>query len=152
MDAADRHLLSLLQGDSRLTYEELGEAVGLSAPAAYQRVRKLEESGAVIGYHARVAPGAMGRGVVAFVHVTPGPGTRVDRLVEGWDATGDVLECHRVTGGHGYLLKLRLHSVDDLGPHLDAARRAGCAALAEVGLATLFERWTVPVWESEPGS
>jgi Lrp/AsnC family leucine-responsive transcriptional regulator len=53
MDAADRHLLSLLQGDSRLTYEELGEAVGLSAPAAYQRVRKLEESGAVIGYHAR---------------------------------------------------------------------------------------------------
>lgn len=152
MDAADRHLLSLLQGDSRLTYEELGEAVGLSAPAAYQRVRKLEEAGAVIGYHARVAPEALGRSVVAFVHVTPGPDTQMDRLIKGWDAAGEVLECHRVTGGHGYLLKLRLGSVDELGPHLDAARRAGCAAVAEVGLATLFERWTVPAWESEPGT
>ena len=151
MDTTDRHLLSLLQGDSRLTYEELGEAVGLSAPATYQRVRKLEHAGVLVGYHARVKPEALGRGVVAFVRVSPGPGTNMGRLIEGWDAAGEILECHRTTGSGGYLLKLRLASAAELGPHLDAARNAGCGAVADIGLVTLFERWTVPVWETLPG-
>jgi Lrp/AsnC family leucine-responsive transcriptional regulator len=145
LDRTDRHLLALLQRDTRLTYEELGDAVGLSAPAAYQRVRKLESGGAITGYHARLAPQEVGRGVIAFLRIQPGPRSNVERLVKAWDAAGEILECHRVTGETGYLLKLRVGEVGQVEPHLEAARKAGCTAEAQVGLTTLFERWTLPV-------
>lgn len=143
LDRIDRHLLALLQAAARASYQELGDAVGLSAPAAFQRVRKLEAAGAITGYHARIAPEWLGQPVVAFLWVRPGSGTDVSRLLAGWRAAGDVLECHRVTGRDGYLLKLRVGSVAELDAHLDAVRQAGCVAEAHVGLATVFERWTL---------
>ncbi len=127
LDRIDRHVVALLQAAGRSSYQELGDAVGLSAPATYQRVRKLEAA------------------VVAFVRVLPGQATDVKRLLTGWKAASEVLECHRVTGRDGYLLKLRLGSVAELDAHLEAVRRAGCAAEAHVGLGTVFERWALPV-------
>ncbi|NIM48149.1 MAG: AsnC family transcriptional regulator [Gemmatimonadales bacterium] len=145
MDAVDRRIVALLQANAQLGYQELGEAVGLSSAAAYQRVRKLEAAGVVTGYHARVDAAALGRGVVAFLRVQPGPRTDLKRLIEVWTQADDVLECHRVTGGASYLLKLRLGTTQDLGPHLDAARKLGCEATAELGLGCVFEGWTLPV-------
>jgi Lrp/AsnC family leucine-responsive transcriptional regulator len=145
LDRTDRHLLALLQRDARLTYQELGEAVGLSAPAAFQRVRKLEIAGVITGYHARLAPHLVGRGVVALLMVQPGPRTDMKRLVGTWEAAGEVLECHRMSGEAGFLLKLRVGELAALEAHLEAALRAGCTAVVRVGLATLFERWTLPV-------
>jgi Lrp/AsnC family leucine-responsive transcriptional regulator len=144
LDRVDRHILAVLQAAGRTSYQELGDAVGLSGPAAYQRVRKLEAAGVIAGYHARVAPESTGRDLVAFVWVRPGQGTDVGRLVSGWTAAADVLECHRVTGPDGYLLKLRLGRVSELDGHLEAARKAGCSAEAHVGLRTVFERWVLP--------
>jgi Lrp/AsnC family leucine-responsive transcriptional regulator len=144
LDRTDRHLLALLQSDSRLTYEELGEAVGLSAPATYQRVRKLEAGGVITGYHARVAPESLDRGVLVFLRVEPGAKTDVGKLALGWESAGEVLECHRLTGAYGYLLKLRVGDVSRLQPHLDAVRKAGGRVAAELGIETLFERWTLP--------
>ncbi len=134
LDRIDRHVVALLQAAGRSSYQELGDAVGLSAPATYQRVRKLEAVGVITGY-----------AVVAFVRVLPGQATDVKRLLTGWKAASEVLECHRVTGRDGYLLKLRLGSVAELDAHLEAVRRAGCAAEAHVGLGTVFERWALPV-------
>jgi Lrp/AsnC family leucine-responsive transcriptional regulator len=145
MDQIDRQLVALLQSNAQLTYEELGKAVGLSTAAAYQRVRKLEESGVVLGYHAAVAPAAVGRPVLAFARVRPGPETDVEQLQRSWEMSGEVLECHVVTGDAGFLLKLRLKGIDDLEPHLALARRAGCLVSADIVVTTAFERWTVPV-------
>lgn len=144
LDPVDRHILAILQAAGRTSYQELGDAVGLSGPAAYQRVRKLEAAGVITGYQARVAPEKVGRGVVAFIWVHPGQGTDLPRLMAGWTATSELLECHRVTGPDGFLLKLRVGSLSELDAHLDAARKAGCGAEAQVGLRTVFERSTLP--------
>ncbi len=145
LDATDRRLLALLQDDARLGYQELAEAVGLSAPATYQRVKKLEAAGVVVGYHARLDPARAGYGVVAMLRVRPGPATNVRRLEKAWQAAPEVLECHRVSGDGGYLVKLRLARPDRLAAHLDAAMAAGCVALADLALDTVVERWTLPV-------
>lgn len=145
VDAIDRRLLALLQSDARLGYQELADAVGLSAPAAFQRVRKLRDRGVLTGFHARVDPLAAGLQLVAFVRVRPGPGTNLERLEKSWRAAPEVMECHRVSGDGGYLLKLRLSEPAQLAGYLDAARTAGCAVLADLALATVVERWTVPV-------
>ncbi len=143
MDRIDRQLLALLQADARFGYQELGEAVGLSGPAAFQRVRKLEAAGILAGYHAAVDAAKVGRAVVAFLRVTPGSGTDVERLIVQWRETAAVQECHLMTGSGGYLVKLRVAEVRELEAHLAALRRAGCEATAELALASPFERSTV---------
>jgi Lrp/AsnC family leucine-responsive transcriptional regulator len=146
LDPIDRQLLALLQDDARLGYQELGDAVGLSAPAVYQRVRKLEEAGALTGYHAEVAPAAAGRPLAAFVRVVPGPRTDRQRLLDGWLSAPECQECHLLTGEVGYLLKLRVPEAAELEPHVDAARRAGCTVTVELALKTVLERRRVPVF------
>lgn len=145
LDYTDRRLLALLQANARQGYQDLADAVGLSAPAAYQRVKKLEGAGVLAGYHARVDPAQVGLEVAAFLRVRPGPATDVAQLVAGWRASPEMLECHRLGADGAFLLKLRLAWPAGLGAHLEAARAAGCAPLADVALETPFERWTLPV-------
>src|ERR1700741_3744252 len=49
LDGFDRKILAALTGDAGLTYAEIGQAVGLSAPAVHERVRRLKESGVLAG-------------------------------------------------------------------------------------------------------
>lgn len=63
-------MLAELQGDGRLTLTELAERVGLSASPCHRRLRALERSGAIAGYHARLDAGVLGLGFEALVFVT----------------------------------------------------------------------------------
>ena len=65
MDAMDWALLSELQADARLSYSELSRRVHLSPPAVAERVRRLEETGVITGYHAHVDLARAGRRVLA---------------------------------------------------------------------------------------
>lgn len=67
MDRVDWQLLGELQADARLSYNELARRVHLSAPTVAERVRRLEASGAITGYHAHVDPAELGRSVQALV-------------------------------------------------------------------------------------
>ena len=139
----DQRIIAILQADGKLSYQELGDAVGLSAPAAFQRVRKLETAGVITGYHARVDPQAAGKPLIAFVHVHLGPDVLVPQLLARWRRASGVLECHRLTGADRYLLKLRLENVSALSAFLDGARGAGCTVESELAVETAFERWTL---------
>src|ERR1700740_1844861 len=66
----DLAILAHLEADGRLSYAELGEAVGLSKSACWKRVQALEQSGAIRGYRAKIDPEALGLTTVAFVAVT----------------------------------------------------------------------------------
>ena len=100
--------------EGRSTWSELAGVLGLSAPAAADRVRRLEERGVIRGYSAVVDPGAVGLDVTAFVAVTlERPEHRAGFL--GWvDGTPEVQECHHVAGEGDYLLKVRCAAVRDL--------------------------------------
>ena len=65
----DRHILTILQNDGRVSNQELAEKVGMSKSACWRRVRVLEEAGLIEGYTARLNPEACGLGFHAIVHV-----------------------------------------------------------------------------------
>ena len=62
LDAIDLQILSILQEHGRIAHVKLGEQVGLSAPSVIERVKKLEDSGIIVGYHAAVDAQAAGEG------------------------------------------------------------------------------------------
>ena len=97
---------------------ELGRRIGLSAPAVAERVQRLERAGVIRGYQAELDPAALGYPVAAVVRVRPAPG-QLQRIPEIARETPEVGECHRITGEDCYLVRLHLHSIDDLEEILD---------------------------------
>jgi Lrp/AsnC family transcriptional regulator, leucine-responsive regulatory protein len=95
--------------------------VNLSAPAVAERMRRLVESGVLAGYAARVDPGALGRGVQAFVRLDCyGPKCILnDRAVHSWP---EVLEVHRVTGDACSVVRI---AVADMAGFQDLIDRLG---------------------------
>ncbi|GAB3986658.1 Lrp/AsnC family transcriptional regulator [Plantactinospora veratri] len=111
VDDMDWALLRELQADARLSFSELSRRVHLSPPAVAERVRRLEESGVVTGYHAHVDLARAGRNVVAMIRMSC-YGARCilrDPDVPGWP---EILEIHRITGDACSMLKVAAESIE----------------------------------------
>jgi len=118
LDAIDRHVVSELQRDARVSMAALGRRVGLSAPAVSERVGRLEGAGVITGYHASVDPKAIGYPIAAVVRVRPAA-QQLRKIPELALDTPEVVACHRITGEDCFLLELHLHDMDDLEEILD---------------------------------
>jgi Lrp/AsnC family transcriptional regulator, leucine-responsive regulatory protein len=114
LDALDSKAVAALLADARTSWAELGAALGLSAPAAAERVRKLQERGLVRGFSAVLDPEAAGFPVLAFVAVTLARQDVRRRFVEAVRAHPLIQECHHVAGDDDFLLKVRARSLAEL--------------------------------------
>ncbi|WP_186112757.1 Lrp/AsnC family transcriptional regulator [Burkholderia gladioli] len=106
LDAIDRKLLGVLVEDATMSYAELGKRVALSAPAVHERVKRLRRSGVIRRTSVQISPQAIGRPLLAFVHVD----------TKGWGKTPELMrlascpeveEIHSVAGDTSMLLKIR---------------------------------------------
>lgn len=86
--ASNRRILAALTEDSRLSAAELGRRVGMSAPAVWDRVTRLEQAGVIRGYRADIDPAAIGLPVAAWVPDQARPGAAQDRRPSGADTRG----------------------------------------------------------------
>ena len=107
MDAIDIAILRRLMERARTTWAELGSLLGLSAPAAADRVRKLEDAGVIRGYAALVDPEAAGCGLGAFVSVTLERADDRGAFLDLVRTQPEVLECCHIAGAEDYVLKIR---------------------------------------------
>lgn len=114
LDDQDSRLLALVQENSRLSYAELGERVGLSASAVHDRLRKLVAQGVIRGFGARLDPAALGLGLCAFIQVLLERPEHDAPFVAAMAKLPEVQECHHVTGDYAYLLKVRTHGTRSL--------------------------------------
>ena len=108
LDRTDRLILRELQADGSLTNIELARRVGLSPPPCLRRVRALEQGGYIRGYHAELAPEALGFGVTVFAQVGLASQAEADlqafeQLVATWP---EVREAHMLAGETDFLLKI----------------------------------------------
>jgi len=115
LDSIDHKILAELQANARLPFAELGRRVGLSTPAATERVRRLEDAAIIQRYMAVVDPARVGLPLRAFIKITV-PGDRLPHFNGLAQRVPEVRECHRVTGAESYILQV---AVRDL-PHLEA--------------------------------
>jgi Lrp/AsnC family leucine-responsive transcriptional regulator len=115
IDETDARLLELLQADGRRSYADLGAELGMAAPSAHERVKKLEARGLIRRYAAIVDPAAAGWSVLAFTWVTQAPGTSATDLTADFAGIPEIEECHHMAGEADYLLKIRSRDMDHLG-------------------------------------
>jgi Lrp/AsnC family leucine-responsive transcriptional regulator len=114
MDATDYITLSLLQQRGRESWARLGEILGMTGPAAAERVRRLETRGVIRGYAALIDAEAVGVGLTAFVAVTLDRPEHRRAFLDLVADLAEVQECHHVTGDYDYLLKVRCAGPGDL--------------------------------------
>jgi Lrp/AsnC family leucine-responsive transcriptional regulator len=114
LDPIDYRLLTELQRDGRTTQVQLAAAVGLSQPSVAERVRKLEESGAIARYVARLDPRKMGNDIRAFVGVRISHPRHHEAFTRRVQEIPEVLECHRVAGLDSYVLKVVTRNTETL--------------------------------------
>lgn len=106
MDRIDRNILAALQSDGRLSITELAERVGLSLSPCHRRVKALEQSGVIRGYHAQLDPSALGYNFSALVFVTLRDGDRqaVNAFEEAVKQVPQITLAQRLFGDPDYLL------------------------------------------------
>jgi Lrp/AsnC family leucine-responsive transcriptional regulator len=119
IDDIDLRLLAELQEDARVSNAELGRRVGLSAPAVADRVARLQESGAITGFHAAIDPRALGLTLSAILRIRPAP-RELPKVAQLARDTPEVVECHRITGDDCFFLKLHVRDVEHLEEVIDA--------------------------------
>jgi len=138
----DVKLVAALQRDARLSFRALAKEVGLSTPAAAERVRRLERAGVIRGYQATLDRAALGRAITVFLELEC-PGERMRAAVAAAEGAAEVLECHRIAGAGSLLMKA---AVADLGAldALAARFRLIAPVRVTVALAPVFEREAGP--------
>ncbi len=143
MDEIDRRLLDALQRNARLTRSELGKRVGLSPSAVADRVRRLEESGVILGYRAELDARSLGYEMAAIVRVRPVMG-QLKKIAEVAAETAEVIECQRVTGEDCYVMSIVFRSIDDLEALVDRFTPFGRTTTSIVN-ATPVQRRGLPI-------
>ncbi|MFT4960478.1 MAG: DNA-binding Lrp family transcriptional regulator [Paracoccaceae bacterium] len=107
LDLIDRMILAQLQADGRMTNVELARRVGISAPPCLRRVRTLEESGLICGYHAEVDARELGFEVQVFAMV--GLDSQAETELRAFEERCCnwplVRECHMLNGEVDFILK-----------------------------------------------
>ncbi len=115
LDRTDRHILTLLQGDGRISNVDLAREVALSPTPCLERVRRLERDGYIKGYVALADPAKLNASTLAFIQVSL-TNTSTEKLRDFNQRMLDlpqVESCHMVAGGFDYLIKIRCADMQD---------------------------------------
>ncbi|MGH3491835.1 MAG: Lrp/AsnC family transcriptional regulator [Sciscionella sp.] len=142
MDAIDHRIISCLVSAARSSYAEIGDVVGLSAPAVKRRVDKLLEAGVLRGFTAVVDPEALGWGTEAFVEVHCRGNVVPSRLRAQLEPLTEVVAAYTVSGAADAIVHLRAANIHHLESALERLRALDIMerTVSTVVLSTLLER------------
>jgi Lrp/AsnC family transcriptional regulator, leucine-responsive regulatory protein len=144
LDPTSRHILRLLAGDGRASYQAIADAVGLSRPAVMERVKRMEEAGLIQGYHARLDRTKAGFPITAFVSIRypVASGMGDEPIIKALAHDPQVLECHHVAGEDCYVLKVAATSLESLEGVLRRIKEPGTpvSTRTTIVLSSVFEK------------
>ncbi|MBE1281673.1 MAG: AsnC family transcriptional regulator [Rhodobacteraceae bacterium] len=110
MDSVDRKVCEIVQADGRASSAAIAEAAGVPTSTANDRLRKLAANGTIQGWHAALDPHRVGAGLAGFILIDMGYAGEAE-AVDALCARPEVMELHHISGGHSYLLKLRVRDM-----------------------------------------
>ncbi len=140
VEETDRKILTLLAGDGRMSFTDLGRATGLSTSAVHQRVKRLESRGLITGYAALLDYDRVGLPLTAFISIRPIDPSQPDDSPERLRGIDEIESCWSVAGDESYILKVRVGTPIDLEELLARIRAvANVATRTTIVLSTPYE-------------
>jgi Lrp/AsnC family leucine-responsive transcriptional regulator len=124
LDDLDREILNLLERDGRLSFTDLAAKVNLSANAVADRVRRLERSGLIAGYHAVLDRAALGFPLQAYIDIKLRADVPAERFEAAAAAIPGIDQLILTTGGFDYTLRVACRDQADLVRLVEALRAA----------------------------
>jgi len=115
LDRYDTAILRALSSEGRISVTELAQRIGLSKSPTQARLRRLEDTGVIIGYRALFDPIRLGLDHVSFVEVRLSD-TREAALAAFNAAVAKIPEieqAHLIAGNFDYLMKIRTQNMND---------------------------------------
>jgi len=118
IDELNWKILSRLQQNSRESFATIGRAIGLTAPAVAERVKKMEDAGILLGYHAVVSHSLTGHQLKAIISLRAFMGKLKPflALVPTFD---EVVNCYRITGNENIVMEVVLKDQFHLEKFID---------------------------------
>ena len=148
IDQTSLAILENLQSDARISNAEIGRRVGLAPSAVFERIRKLEERGAVRGYNANIDPAAVDLGLLAFVFVRSDERRGAPLTEAALVAMPEVQEVHHIAGEDCFMLKVRVRDTTALNELLAdriSALESVSSTKTTIVLRTAKETSTIPI-------
>ncbi|MBU0558168.1 MAG: Lrp/AsnC family transcriptional regulator [Bacteroidetes bacterium] len=105
LDKIDIQILEILQKEGRTKRNAIAEVVGLSLPSLSERMKKLEESGVIEGYYAKVNRKHFHYDLMAIISVMMDSSKNYEKLTANILKTNEILECYSVLGEGSHILK-----------------------------------------------
>ncbi len=156
-DSFDLKLLAALEADGRLTNSELAEKVGLSASQCSRRRIRLEETGVIEGYTARLNARRLGIGLLAMIQVSMSLHSKENakKFSDFVNAVEEIQEAYALTGDADYLLKVVVPDLTNLSriindlilPHASVSH-----VKSSIVLTTLKDTHRLPLTATKPQS
>jgi len=142
LDSIDNHIISCLIQDARSSFREVGESVGLSAPAVKRRVDRLRAEKVITGFTTRVDPGSVGWHTEAFVSVTWGGNITPTRISTILQPIAEVVAAYTISGDADVLVHVRAADMAHFEQALERLRAADGVVRTEssIVLSTLLDR------------
>jgi Lrp/AsnC family transcriptional regulator len=108
IDAIDRKILAVVQGDASLSVAEIGQRVGLSSTPCWKRLQRLEAEGVIMRRVALIDPEKVGLGITVFVSIETGDHSQdwLLKFAEVVSAMPEVMEFYRMAGDVDYMLRV----------------------------------------------
>ncbi len=113
MDLTDYRILEILLEEGRIPMKELAQRVALSAPAAAERVKRLEEDNIIKGYKAVINYEKLGKKINVLINVDINV-QKAEKFTEFLKGEAAITECHHVTGPYCKIIKARLDDIESL--------------------------------------
>ena len=155
LDHFDLKLLAALETEGRLTNAELADKVGLSASQCSRRRIRLEDTGIIEGYSARLNAGRLGIGLLALVQVSMSPHSKENakKFSDFVNTVEEIQEAYALTGNSDYLLKVLVPDLKNLSriindlilPHASVSH-----VKSSIVLATLKDSHRLPLGAAKP--
>jgi len=154
IDETDKKIVSILQGNARLSNAEIAEKVGLTASSVHERVKKLEKKGILRRYVAIVDAERLGKPMLAFIRLSVSSQSIRETIQKVCATEPDILECHDVAGEDCYVLKVRAEGPKQLERLLTAikSRSDAIRSITNIVLSSYKEtNYVEPAREAEEG-
>jgi len=114
LDERDKKILALLQSNCNITIREISRKLKLSTTPIFNRIKRMEKDGVILGYQAVLNPEKLGKKLFAFIQVSLKEHTKnkVQIMMNKLVKMEEIQECHYVTGGADLLLKVLVRDME----------------------------------------